>query len=88
MNEFKNKLTNLRLGAKNVVKGTIANMKGGMDGSAYKKIDDAKRAKNEGMIRDNFGSEDNYQRNFAGKGIPKPGVLGKFASKLINMRNK
>lgn len=77
MDAFKQKLTNIRMGAKNLAKGTLANMKKGLDGSGYKEADDAARTRNEQMIRDNgmtWGADD----------VQKPGVIKKAAGSALN----
>lgn len=62
MDEFKKKLTDLRMGAKNVAKGTLANMKKGLDGTAQKEMDQARQERDQRMIRENFGNEENYRK--------------------------
>jgi hypothetical protein len=69
MDEFTKKLTALRMGAakaggaaKSVAKGTLANMKRGLDGTAQKEMDEARKKRDSDMIRENFGSEENYRK--------------------------
>lgn len=69
MDEFTKKLTALRMGvakaggaAKSVAKGTLANMKRGLDGTAQKEMDQARKDRDQKMIRENFGSEENYRK--------------------------
>jgi len=62
MNEFINKLTQLRQGATNVAKGTLANMKRGIDGTAAREMEEARRARDEELMRENFGSVEAYEK--------------------------
>lgn len=69
MNEFTKKLTALRMGAakaggaaKSVAKGTAANMKRGLDGTAGKEMAKAREDRDQAMIRENFGNEENYRK--------------------------
>lgn len=57
MNEFKNKLVNLRNKARNAAKGTWKNIKEGASGENFKKMDDYKRSRNEGMMTENGMAE-------------------------------
>lgn len=73
MEEFTKKLTALRMGAKkaggaakSVAKGTLANMKRGLDGTAAKEMDQARKDRDQKMIRENFGNEENYRKTFEG----------------------
>lgn len=69
MDEFTKRLTALRMGAakaggtvKSVAKGTLANMKRGLDGTAQKEMDQARKDRDQKAIRENFGSEENYRK--------------------------
>ena len=62
MEDFKKRLTNLRMGAKKAVKGTVANMKRGLDGTAGREMEEARKARDSKMIQENFGNEENYRK--------------------------
>lgn len=62
MDEFKKKLTALRMGAKGVAKGTLSNMKKSWDGTATREMDQARKDRDDRMIRENFGNEENYRK--------------------------
>lgn len=73
MDEFTKKLTALRMGASKAAgkagkfvadeaKGTLANMKRGLDGTAQREMDQARKDRDQKMIRENFGSEENYRK--------------------------
>lgn len=50
------------MGAAKAAKGTVANMKRGLDGTAQKEMDQAREARDQAMIRENFGNEENYRK--------------------------
>jgi hypothetical protein len=61
INKLKGKAKKAALGAQEVLLGTLRNMSPEAVGKRYEAVDQARRDRDEEMIRENFGSEENYR---------------------------
>jgi len=86
MDEFTKRLTALRSSPGQAVKGAVKTMKKGLDGTASKAIEEARKKQSEEMIRKNFGNEENYRKSTENDGdlfeLPYQKV-GKMAGKAV-----
>lgn len=87
MEEFLQRLIALRSGAGNAVKGAGRMVDRGLTYLEDKdrKVQDAKRARNEEMIVDNFGSLENY-RKFNEENPMPTSTIGDFFRRVLRSR--